>query len=103
MDVKEIAKGVDWTFLTKIMENNDFTKSTPWEVIQFVYQATWLKYRMLAMEHKAYADKLEQKVIAKNGELDQLMQRISLLESAMDEAGVPIPEAGGNESKDKTN
>ena len=92
-----IPKETDWTFLTKIMENNDFTSSTPWEVIRFVYEATWTKYQQKFMQEKLYNHKLESKIVEKNKEIDRLQLKQAELEQVIEDAGIEI-QSNSNET-----
>lgn len=84
---------VDRTLLNKIMELNDFTKSNSWEVIQFVYDATYMRYSQKFFQEKMMREAVEKRIISKNTEIDRLNGRVAQLEEALAEAGAPIPEA----------
>lgn len=70
----------DRTFLNKIMEVNDFTDKNAWEVIQFVYDATYMKYAQKFFQEKLMREAVEKRIINKNSEIDFLNGKLSKLD-----------------------
>lgn len=79
MDIREALKGVDYTFFEKILSSNDFTKMNGYETARFVYAATWMKYRMKFYEEKARADKAMRKIVDKNIEMENILEKFKEL------------------------
>ena len=79
-DLKDIPMG----YLEKIvgaipdLENKDM-----WWICQHIFRATYMKYSLKFWEEKARAEKFQETIIEKNGEIDKLIKEISDLKEQL--------------------
>lgn len=96
MQIPELQ--TDRTFLNKILEVNDFTKMNMMEVINFIYDATYLKYRQKFLQEKLHREEMEKRIVGKNAEIDRLTKQLSTMEEALEAAGIDLPKESKEEA-----
>jgi|GEM_PF-4376977 len=83
---RKLMEGVSYKFFDEILSRNDFTKFTDaYAAMRFVYEATWTKYRMKFFEEKVRADRANSIIIAKNIEMEKLLEQFKTLAKTHEE------------------
>lgn len=60
----------------------DIENKNMMEIVTIIYEATYLRYHMKFFEEKGMRERLEQRMIKKNQEIEELQLRIKELEDA---------------------
>lgn len=68
----------------------DLEKLNMFQVVQKVYEGTYMRYHLKFFEEKMMREKLEARIIDKNKEIDRLHAKIKELEDG--EEGTPVSE-----------
>lgn len=76
---------INRNFLNKLLENPKIPTMNMMEVVNFIYDATYMQYSFKFFEEKARREKYEQKVIDKVEEITKLEAQINLIISTVRE------------------
>lgn len=82
---------INKNLLNKLLENNDLTKLNMFEVINFIYDATYIHYSTKFFEEKTMRETVEKRIVDKNIEIDRLTERTATLETLLEQSGIDIP------------